>query len=223
MSPQACPLPPPAPQRAALSSPQRAALSSPQRAALFSPQRVVLFSGHMIDAPDRAEPRFPPEKEAAAASRIAQALADIGLGTGDLALAQAAAGGDLLFLEAALARGAQLQILLPFDEAAFIARSIAPSINGEQWRRRYAAIKAAAPGAVREMPAELGPLPPGANAYERGNDWLLQSALAWGGEKLRFVCLWNGADGDGPGGTRHLMDEVKRRSGRVTWIDTRTL
>jgi hypothetical protein len=187
------------------------------------PQRVALFSGHMIDAPDRCEPRFPPDKEAAAAHRIAQALADIGLGAGDLAFAQAAAGGDLLFLEAALARGARLQILLPFDEAAFITGSIAPSINGAHWQQRYAAVKAAAPGAVREMPAELGPLPAGSNAYERCNEWLLQSALAWGADKLRFICLWNGANGGGPGGTQHMMDEVKRRNGRVTWIDTRTL
>jgi hypothetical protein len=198
---------------------------SPQASATppFVPQRVVLFSGHMIDAPDRAEPRFPPEKEAAAASRIAQTLADTGLGAGDLALAQAAAGGDLLFLEAALARGARLQILLPFDEAAFIKSSITPSIDGRHWRRRYAAVKAAAPGAVREMPAELGPLPAGANAFERCNEWLLQSALTWGGDKLHLVCLWNGANGDGPGGTRHMMDAVKRRAGRVTWIDTRSL
>jgi hypothetical protein len=187
------------------------------------PQRVVLFSGHMIDTPDRPEPRFPPEKEAAAARRIAQAMDQIGLGAGDLAIAQAAAGGDLLFLEAALARGAQLQILLPFDEAAFIKSSITPSINGKHWRRRYAAVKAAAPGAVREMPAELGPLPAGANAFERCNEWLLQSALAWGGDKLQFVCLWNGANGNGPGGTQHMMDEVKRRTGRVIWIDTRSL
>ena len=29
--------------------------------------------------------------------------------------------------------------------------------------------------------------------------------------------------GDGPGGTRHMVQEVKRRTGRVTWVDTRTL
>ena len=28
---------------------------------------------------------------------------------------------------------------------------------------------------------------------------------------------------DGPGGTQHMMDEVQRRTGRVEWIDTRTL
>ena len=27
------------------------------------PRKVVLFSGHMIDAPGREKPRFPPDKE----------------------------------------------------------------------------------------------------------------------------------------------------------------
>jgi hypothetical protein len=39
----------------------------------------------------------------------------------------------------------------------------------------------------------------------------------------RFICLWNGGGGDGLGGTAQMYDEVKRRTGRVTWIDTREL
>jgi hypothetical protein len=31
------------------------------------PRKVALFSGHMIDAPDRAKPRFPADKEPIAA------------------------------------------------------------------------------------------------------------------------------------------------------------
>ena len=73
------------------------------------------------------------------------------------------------------------------------------------------------------MPVELGPLPAGANAFERCNLWLLYSALSYGPDKVRFVCLWDGAGGDGPGGTKHMVEEVKRRTGQVSWIDTRTL
>ncbi|MFO1341445.1 MAG: hypothetical protein U1F53_25040, partial [Burkholderiaceae bacterium] len=65
--------------------------------------------------------------------------------------------------------------------------------------------------------------PRGVNAYERCNDWLMNTALAWGPDKVRFICLWNGGGGDGPGGTQHMMDEVQRRTGRVEWIDTRRL
>jgi len=47
--------------------------------------------------------------------------------------------------------------------------------------------------------------------------------LAYGPDRVHFICLWNGGGGDGPGGTAHLYAEVQRRSGRVTWIDTRLL
>jgi len=45
-----------------------------------SPRQVLLFSGHMMDAPDRPQPRFPPAKEAAAAQRIAAARKDGAIG-----------------------------------------------------------------------------------------------------------------------------------------------
>ena len=73
------------------------------------------------------------------------------------------------------------------------------------------------------VPDELGPLPEGANAFERCNLWLLDTAQAYGAERLRFICLWDGGGGDGPGGTAHMVDEVRRHSGQVIWIDTRTL
>ena len=73
-----------------------------------------------------------------------------------------------------------------------------------------------------------GQLPRGAsgeeaNAVERCNLWLLYTALAWGVSKVRFIGLWNGGGGDVPGGTAHMYNEVKRRTGRVSWLDTRTL
>jgi hypothetical protein len=61
------------------------------------------------------------------------------------------------------------------------------------------------------------------SAFERCNLWLLYTALAWGVDKVRFICLWNGGGGDGPGGTAHMYNEVKRRTGRVSWLDTRKL
>ena len=74
---------------------------------------------------------------------------------------------------------------------------------------------------MRIMPVELGPLPKGVDPFERCNLWLLYTTLACGVDKVRFVCLWNGGGGDGPGGTAHMYNEVKQRTGRVTWIDTR--
>ena len=88
---------------------------------------VILFSGHMVDAPDRPTPRFPADKEDIAAQKIGEALEALGAGPEDLALCQAAAGGDLLFLEACQQRGVRCQVLLPLREPDFIDRSILPS------------------------------------------------------------------------------------------------
>ena len=192
------------------------------------PRLVLLFSGHMVDAAGREPPRFPAAQEALAAAKICESLDALGAGAGDLALAQAASGGDLLFLEACRARGVRLQVMLPFEEAEFIERSVLPASNGEHWRQRYFALTHTLADEPRIMPAELGALPKdargkAANAFERCNLWLLYTALAWGIDKVRFVCLWNGGGGDGPGGTAHMYQEVKRRTGRVTWLDTREL
>jgi len=73
------------------------------------------------------------------------------------------------------------------------------------------------------MPNELGPLPKGINPYERCNLWLLYTALALGVDKVHFFCLWNGESGDEPGGTAHMYNEVKNRTGRIVHIDTREL
>lgn len=180
-----------------------------------SPNTVVLFSGHMIDAPDRKTPRFPPDKEVVAAAAIADALAKIGVTKGDLAIC----GGDLLFAEAALARGMQLEIYIPFEEPTFLANSV--DFAGGNWRARYFAAKSNA--ALHVMPDELGPLPDGQNAYERDNQWMLERAARFGADKIAFICLWNGEGGDGPGGAKHLMEEAGRRTTRLFWLDTRKL
>jgi tetratricopeptide (TPR) repeat protein len=188
-----------------------------------SPRQVLLFSGHMMDAPDRPQPRFPPAMEAAAAERIGAALDALRANGEDIAFSQAASGGDLLFLEACQRRGVRCVVLLPFEEPEFITASVVPSAHGEGWRERFFAMKERLADPLREMPNEIGPTPPGANPYERCNRWLLYTALGWGVDKTRFICLWNGGGGDGPGGTQHMYNEVKRRTGRVNWIDTRTL
>lgn len=62
-----------------------------------------------------------------------------------------------------------------------------------------------------------------ANAYARTNLWQLYSALAWGPEKVRFVCLWNRKGGDGPGGTQHMVEMAQKYSGRAYVLDTNIL
>ena len=183
------------------------------------PRKIALFSGHMIDAPRREKPRFPPDKEPIAARALAEALADLGVGPADLAICGAACGGDLLFVEAALARGVRLELYIPFDEPTFLEKSV--DFADQDWGARYCAAKSSA--VLHVAPSELGPIREGEDAYERHNRWMLDSALRFGADKVDFVCLWNGEGGDGPGGTRHMMDAVRNRGGRTRWLDTTKL
>jgi tetratricopeptide (TPR) repeat protein len=202
--------------------PALARLNKPEEK--WQPRQVFLFSGHMIDTADRAAPRFPNDKADIAAEKIAGVLAALGASEDDLALTQGAAGGDILFAEVCAKFGVRIQLLQPFPEAEFIHRSILPSEQGERWRLRYFALKAQLRNLPRSMPDALGEITEEEmSPYERCNLWLLNTALACGIEKVHFICLWNGGDTDGRGGTAHMYQEVNKRTGQVTWLDTRKL
>ena len=182
---------------------------------------VFLFSGHMIDAPGRVPPRFPPKKEDIAAKEIAKKLEELDAGPKDLALCSGACGGDLLFAEACLKRGVRLQIRIPFDEPTFLKNSV--TFAEGNWGERYEVVKNNKLTELFIMPEKLGPTPENTNPYERNNLWLLYTALSMGPEKIRFICLWDRKGGDGPGGTKHMHDSVKERSGLVYVLDTNVL
>lgn len=179
---------------------------------------VFLFSGHMIDRPDRPEPRFPPEMEPEAADRIDKALDKLGADHNDMAIAPGAAcGGDILFIEACLKRNMRVEVLLPFSEAEFIERSV--SFAGDGWVERFYTIRNNPRVTFEFQVDRLGPLKEGDNPFERNNRWALYSALIYGIERVRFIALWNGQGGDGPGGTGHMLKEVRRLGGLVEHLD----
>lgn len=155
----------------------------------------------------------------AVARRLASELEQLDAATPDLALCQAAAGGDLLFLQACLDRGVHCRVLLPSEEAPFIRTSILSSSDGQQWLARWRAVRQRLRAPPICMPEALGPTPAGVDPYERCNSWLLDSAIAYGADKLRFLCLWDGKPGDGPGGVEHMIKAVRDRGGSVRRID----
>jgi hypothetical protein len=189
----------------------------------FTPRQVLLFSGHIVDAPERLVPRFPAAKVPAAAAAIERVLDDLGAGPADLALTQGAAGGDLLFVQACVARGLRVQLLLPLPEAEFIAQSIDCAGDGPAWRRLWFDLLPRLGTTPKRLADEPGLALPGDNVFERCNEWLMATALALGPDKLRLICLWDGGGGDGPGGTAHMVAEARAAAAPVIWIDTRTL
>jgi tetratricopeptide (TPR) repeat protein len=186
--------------------------------------RVILFSGHMIDNPTvRGEgkpkpPRFPASKVDAAAARIRAALDRIGASASDLGLCGGACGGDLLFAEACLARGMRLEVRLARRENEFLAESVTFADPDRRWERSFNAVTHNVATIVLVVPDELGPAPDGVSVHDRCNRLMLYSALAYGLERLSFVALWNGEPGDGPGGTEHMVELVRKLTGRQPMI-----
>ncbi len=188
------------------------------------PRLIFLFSGHMIDQLDRNPPRFPPECEFKVAGEIDATLAALGAGPADLGITQGACGGDLLFAEAMLRRGAALELHLPLTEETFLRESVdftkASSNVPDRWHDRFLAVRHHSSVRTQTMSAERRPGEPD-NVYERCNMWMLERALSFGADNVRFICVWNGQGGDGPGGTEHMRKAVEKNGGAQSWIDTR--
>ena len=166
----------------------------------------VLFTGHMIDAPDRKEVRFPPQAEGAARMAIREAvlqLRDWG-GTPMVGVAGGASGGDLLFHEvcAELGVATRLRLALPMEE--FIATSVAPA--GQSWVQRFQMlVKQLGPENVRVMGETDGrKYAPADDVWSRANLWMVEDAVALAPQRT-LLALWDGKGGDGPGGTEHLV------------------
>lgn len=99
---------------------------------LFSPPRVAAFVGHMIDRPGRATPRLPASLEATIKEAIKASIRAMQLQVGFCSLA---CGSDILFAEALLELGGEINALLPFNEDDF--ENISLRFAGEHWVERF--------------------------------------------------------------------------------------
>ena len=183
----------------------------------------ILFSGHMIDKPGRPVPRFPPEMEDAAAAAIRSAVREVVGGDGQAevstdgysGIAAAACGGDILFHEACQELGVPSEIYLgiPIDE--FEKTSV--EFAGEGWVRRYRKLVGQLPVHVLfpEAKADVGD-----EVWEKANEWMVAVASHDGGDAMSLIVLWDGEGGDGPGGTRHMVETAGELGADITIIGT---
>lgn len=168
---------------------------------------IVAFAGHMIDAPGRQAPRFP----AASLPQVSAAIDDVVARMhAPIVFTSAACGADILFIEAALAREAEVTIVLPFDRDDFVRTSVAP--GGDGWLSRFDAVLARASRVV--MATEEGYL---------GDDVLFEHAalLVEGLAIVRaqqldatpsMLCVLDRGDDARVGGTR-----ASASAGRAPW------
>ncbi|HEV2817701.1 MAG TPA: adenylate/guanylate cyclase domain-containing protein [Allosphingosinicella sp.] len=166
-------------------------LGEAERAALLAPlkpPRVVHYCGHMFGADPAAEARI--------RARIDAVLGEEEIG---FAFGALACGADILAAEALLDRGAELHVVLPFEEEDFLLQSVLP--GGAGWEARYRSCRDRAKRVVFASPmAYFG------NPAQYG----YASRTAMGLARLRAehlaaeavqVAIWDGAAADGPAGT----------------------
>src|SRR4029079_10210203 len=85
---------------------------SPEIWELFNSGSVVVFSGHMIDHPERPDPRFPADPQLE--ERVRASLdASLDRMRAVIGYVSGACGGDILFAEALLARQGELHVVFP--------------------------------------------------------------------------------------------------------------
>jgi hypothetical protein len=201
--------------------------SGPLSAESSSAKRVLLFTGHMIDAPGRSEPRFPPDKVGIAKQKIAEAVAAEQEVAGGIAygVAGCASGGDIIFHKVCEASGIPTRIFLAVPRELYIRESVAPA--GPHWVEDFNRLVRSHPvrvlGESKDLPRWLQSKPE-YNVWQRNNLWNLHNALAAaGGENVTLIALWNGATGDGPGGTCDMVQKARDRGAKTIILDTKKI
>lgn len=179
--------------------------------------KVFVFSGHMIDLPTRPQPRFPPGKERAVREQLERILADWEAGSGDLAVCGAARGSDILFAEICQQRGAHVRLLLPRPEPDFVEESV--RLPGSKWVQRFNTLMEKCEPWFQDD--HLGASPENASVHARNNLWILNTGRVEARPRQLYAALvWDEKPtGDGPGGTSHFADEVRRLSGNLEIVN----
>lgn len=186
----------------------------------YEPSQVFLFCGHMIDKPNRLQPRFPAAMENEARQKIEEVLDKLQPCSNCLAIAPGAAcGGDILFIEACLQRNIEVEVFLPFYQPQFIQESV--NFAGDEWVSRFYNIQSHPNVTIHLQPDRLGEVPEGDNPFARNNRWALYSTLMYGIERTRLVVLWDGKEGDA-GGTGDMVQQVRQLGGVVEHLNTTT-
>jgi hypothetical protein len=191
-----------------------------------APTHVLLFTGHRIDAPDRKTSRFPAAKEKHARAMIFEAVRnEKAKAKGPVfGIAGGACGGDILFHEIceALEIPSQMYLVLPKND--YIKVSVAD--GGPDWverfNRLYDKMKPKILSDSDRLPRWLR-TKKDYNIWQRSNLWMLHNALFISQDHLSLIALWNGATGDGPGGTEDMVERAKDRGATFIHLDARKL
>jgi class 3 adenylate cyclase len=172
--------------------------------------KVVVFAGHMVDHPDRAQPRLPatilPDVERAILDWLKEQNAVFGFSSG-------ACGSDLIFQKAIHKLDGEACLVLPFWGDEFLRRSVARpnDPSGPGWSKRLAEL---CQSATMFMANSQDPFSHHAWIdFQFTTEVMLGMALLLSAEyetPLLGLSVWNGAPGDDGGGTADAVAAWQR-------------
>src|SRR5262245_9629124 len=174
---------------------------------------VAVFSGHRTDLAGRDRSRFPASAAPVVADAIRAHLVGSGIGVG---YSSAAAGGDILFLEALKSIGGRTHVVLPCNREQFIAESVLPC--GAEWVPRF---HRAIESATEVLTASEEHLSIGSVGFAYANQLLYGLALSRAeqfGVKLHRIAVWDGSAGS-PAGTGDVVAMWRSEGHSVQVID----
>jgi len=184
----------------------------------FPPLQLIVFAGHMPDQ-EGETPRFPPESIPKVQSELREKLKELEART---ALVSAAAGGDLLFIDALMERrGAKLHLVLPWSKKEFLRTSVEPFDRGAAVPRWQPLFEKALQ--MASTVRQLGQL------YEPGDQlgWQYAEEVSMGLAlqtarqchlDVQPLALWDRKPGRGAGGTASFCELWTRYLGKVPMI-----
>ena len=159
---------------------------------------VVVVSGHMLDAPDRAQPRFPLDQVPRVTEAVRRAFDEWTVGSETTVVTGGARGTDIIAAEEARRRGARIRLVLALPPTEFEERSVA--LPGTDWLERFRVLLEGADVEVIDDAT-------GSDVFARTNARLIELAGALDSQPCVLV-VWNGREGDGPGGTRDFIAQL---------------
>lgn len=176
---------------------------------------IVALAGRRTDAPDAETPRFPRKNVEIVRERIREMLIELGANT---LVCSAAAGSDLLALEAAASLGLRRHVVLPYGRDQFLDDSVRDRPGDWEWSFNRAYSDARGQGEIHTLRMTGTPH----EAYLRATYVILDDAQQLATEEPRggrqpgagqvtAVVVWDGAPRGPDDLTAAFADEARRR------------
>lgn len=170
----------------------------------------------MIDEKEREDSRFPASKEFKVRAEIQKQLVEENISAKKLiaGIAGGACGGDIIFHELCEEIGIPSEMYLAFRVEEYKKKSV--SFAGKKWDVRFDNL-------IKKLPVHILPLEKRNkeenNIWAITNLWMLNHVLKIEGENMTLIALWDGKEGDGNGGTEHMINIARDKGATIKIIN----